>query len=167
MKKLFLTVVMLGVATLSYAQGYMFVNSETVFRSIPAYNQAIQQLDDLGAQYQRNVESAFAAIEEMYNNYQAQRPYLSESARATREENIITREREATRYQEDIFGPNGQLMQKRIELLKPIQDRVFSTINAYAERNGFTMVIDLSTNPNILFSAPGLNRTDDIVNLLK
>lgn len=167
MKKLCLSLIALLAVSAGYAQGYMFVNSEKVFKSITAYNDAITQLDELGAQYQKNIDAAYAAIEELYTNYQAQKAYLSETNRQTREENIINREREVAKYQEEVFGPEGEMMKKRVETIKPIQDKVFGIINKYAETNGYTLVIDVVSNPGILYYSPTLDKTNEIINQLK
>lgn len=168
MKKIvLLTVAALFTAFCSFAQNYVTVDSEKIFKSIEAYNTAIKQLDDLAAQYQANIDKAYAATEQMYNNYQAQKGYLSETSRKTREQEIITREQEIAKYQEEVLGPNGDLMKKRIELIKPIQEKVFKTINEYAATNNYGMVIDKVNNATLLYSAPALDKTDAIINLLK
>jgi len=167
MKKIVLLVALLVVATGVFAQGTMVVNTEKIFKAIPKYNDAIAQIDKLGEQYQKNVDQAYANIEQMYNSYIAQKAYLNEATRQSREDAIIKLEQEAGKYQESIFGPEGELMKKRIELIKPIQDVVFAAINKYAGDKGFTLVIDIANNPNILYYVPTSDRTDEIINLVK
>lgn len=147
-------------------QGYVFINSEAVFKSQTDYNDAIKQLDDLAEQYQKEIDQAFADLDEQYNNYIAQRGYLSETSKKMREDEIINRERELKQYQEQIFGPEGDLMKKRVELIKPIQERVFGMINSYAESHGLGMIIDRANNQTLLYYAPALDKTEEIINLL-
>ena len=45
------------------------------------------------------------------------------SSRQARQNLILTRE-EASKFQEEIFGQDGTLMKKRIELIQPIQKRI-------------------------------------------
>lgn len=58
-------------------------------------------------------------------------------------------------------------MKKRTELIKPIQDKVFAAINQYAEANKYTMVLDVVNNQTLLYYSPSLDKTQDIINLLK
>ena len=154
MKKFLLSCAVLFLAVGgAYAQSYIFVNSEKVFKSQNDYNTAIQQLDDLAKQYQKNVDDAYQTLEEAYSNYQAQKNYLSETKRAAKEQ--------------DVLGPQGDLMKKRTELIKPIQDKVFAAINQYAEANKYTMVLDVVNNQTLLYYSPSLDKTQDIINLLK
>ncbi len=148
------------------AQNYIFVNSEEVFKSQADYNAAIQQLDDLAKQYQKNVDEAYQTLEDAYSNYQAQANYLSETRRAAKEQEIENLEKEVQQYQQDVLGPQGDLMKKRTELIKPIQDRVFAAINKYAEANNYTMVLDVASNQTLLYYSPALDKTQDIINLL-
>ena len=97
----------------AWAQSYVFVNSETIFKSQADYNSAIKQLDDLSAEYQKNIDDAYAELDETFNNYAAQRGYLSETSRQNREEQIVNREKEIKKYQQDVFGPEGELMAER------------------------------------------------------
>ena len=71
------------------------------------------------------------------------------------------------KYQQDIFGPQGELMKKRVELVKPVQDAVFAVINQYAQSNGLDLVIDIATNPTLLYYSPKVDRTEEIIALVK
>ncbi len=168
MKKfIILSAVLTLVGFTASAQNYMVVNTETVFMSMAAYTNAEASLERLGEQYQTEIDDAFAEVEKMYNDYVAQKPYLSESSRSTREAAILDREAEILERQESLFGPEGELMKKRVEMVKPIQDRVFEAINRYAQANGFALVIDLANNPTVLYYSSAADKTQAIIELVK
>ena len=150
------------------AQNVVTVDSEKIFKSIAAYNEALKSIDQLGEQYQKQVDAKFEEVETLYNNYvNVQRPYLSESARSARENEILAKEEEATKYQESLFGQDGELMKRRVELIKPIQERVFAAIESYAKANGIDLVVDKAANPTLLFESDKIDRTQAIIDLLK
>ena len=149
------------------AQNYMVVDSEKVFKSIAAYNEALEQIETLSQTYQKQVDTKFAAVETLYNNYMAQRASLPESARQSREQQILNAEAEATEYQESLFGTEGELMKRRMELIQPIQKRVFSAIDSYAKAGGYDMVLDSAANAAMLYSSESVNHTQKIIELLK
>lgn len=168
MKKLIvLFVLVLGTLGSAWAQGYAFVNSELIFKSQTDYNDAIKQLDELSALYQKNIDDAYAELDKTYNNFVAQKNYLSETNQKVREDEIVAREKEIKKYQEDVFGQEGDLMKKRVELIKPIQDRVFEAINQYATTNQLGMIVDRANNQTLLYYSPALDKTDEIINMLK
>lgn len=161
-----LLITLLAGATIASAQNYMVVNSQEIFQSLEEYNTAMQELEDLTELYQQRVDEAYTQIEEMYNAYQQEKAGLSATVRQTREDAIISNEKKVAEYQEEVFGSGGTLMQQRIERLKPIQDKVFEVIESYAKENGFDLVLDISSNPTILYYTPSANRTEQIINQL-
>lgn len=153
-----------GVAT---AQSYMVVDSEEVFKSIAAYNEALSEIETLSATYQKQVDDKFAAVEALYNNYMAQRASLSQSARQAKENEILSKESEATKFQESLFGTDGELMKKRMELIQPIQKRVFETLESFAKQYGYDLIIDIAANPTVLYYSTKVDFTDRIIEALK
>jgi outer membrane protein len=161
-----LLAMMLSVVGVS-AQNYMVVDSEKVFKSLSTYNNALEQIEQLSAQYQAKVDAKFQEVERLYNSYMQQRAALSEATRQQREQQILQKEQEATEYQESIFGTDGELMKKRMELIQPIQQRVFSTIERYASQYGYDLVIDISANPTVLYYSSKVDYTQQIINALR
>ena len=168
MKRLILTLALtLGIAASALAQNYAVVNSEKVFKSVEKYNAAITQLDELAKQYQAQVDAKFEEVEKLYNAYMQRKASLSQASQQANEENIIKKEQEATEFQEKIFGTEGELMKKRLELIQPIQKQVFATIEEYAKQKGYDMVIDIAQNATMLYYSPKADHTEAIIALLK
>ena len=153
-----------GVAS---AQNYMVVDSEKVFKSIADYNNALAQIEALATEYQKAVDEKFKEVEQLYNTYMQQRASLSQSSQQQYEQLILQKEAEATEYQESLFGTDGTLMNKRLELIQPIQERVFNAIESFSKQYGYDLVIDISANPTILYYSSKVDFTDRIIEALK
>ena len=149
------------------AQNYMVVNSEKVFKSIAEYNAAIEQLDKLAENYQKQVDEKFSQVENLYNNYMAKKNSLAASAQQAVEKEILSREEEATKFQESLFGTDGTLMKERVKMIQPIQEKVFAAIEKYASANGYDLVMDIASNPTVLYYSPKADHTQAIINALK
>ena len=167
MKRLILIAVFVLTTGTLAAQNYIIVNSEKVFKSIDAYNTALSTLDKLAEQYQDMVDAKFAEVETLYNNYMNQKASLTAATRQTRENDILAKEKAAQEYQETLFGNDGTLMKKRIEMIEPIQKQVFSAIEAYAKQVGADAVLDSANNPTLLYSNPSVDRTQQVIDVLK
>ena len=154
----------LGAAT---AQNYVVVDSEKIFKSLTEYNAALSELDALAAREQKNVDAKFAQVETLYNNYMQVKNSLSAVSQQARENQILATEKEAQEYQESVFGNEGTLMKRRLELIQPIQKRVFAAIEAYAERQGVDLVLDSASNPTMLYRSAGVDKTEEIIRELK
>ena len=167
MKRLILIAVFVLTAGTLAAQNYIIVNSEKVFKSIDAYNTALSTLDKLAEQYQDMVDAKFAEVETLYNNYMNQKASLTAATRQARENDILAKEKAAQEYQETLFGNDGTLMKKRIEMIEPIQKQVFSAIEAYAKQVGADVVFASANNPTLLYSNPSVDRTQQVIDVLK
>ena len=167
MKRLILIAAFVLSAGTLAAQNYIIVNSEKVFKSIDAYNTALSTLDKLAEQYQDLVDAKFAEVETLYNNYMNQKASLTAATRQARENDILAKEKAAQEYQETLFGNDGTLMKKRIEMIEPIQKQVFSALEAYAKQVGADVVLDSANNPTLLYSNPSVDRTQQVIDVLK
>lgn len=157
-------VLSLGVAS---AQNYMVVDSEKVFKSLPEYNNALEQIESLSQSYQSAVDVKFKEVEDFYNSYMQRRASLSATSRQQAEQMILDMEAKATEYQESLFGTDGELMKKRMELIQPIQQRVFDAIERFSMQNGYDLVIDIAANPTVLYYSDKVNFTQRIIDSLK
>jgi len=167
MKKLILIAILAVSATFTaQAQRIAYVDVSKILDRVPEYATAQQDLDATAERWKKEISIEYGKIEEMYRKYQAQEVLMSETARQQREEEIVNKESEVREMQKTKFGPQGDLFKKRQELVKPIQDKVYAAIQKYATSRGFDFVFDKSSNPGMLFAAPHLDKTDEVLKQL-
>ena len=120
MKKIAITLLLFfaGIAVAS-AQKFAMVDMEYIFKNVPAYEMANEQLNQLSQRWQKEVEAIGKEAETMYQNYLADKVFLTDEQIKKREEEIVTKEKAATELRYKYFGPEGELYQKRQTLLKP------------------------------------------------
>lgn len=164
---IFAVVAMLLTMGVASAQNYMVVDSEKVFKSLAEYNAALEQIETLSKSYQSAVDAKFKEIEDVYNNYMSRRASLSASSRQQIEQSILDMEAKATQYQESLFGTDGELMKRRMELIQPIQKRVFDAIENFSMQYGYDLVIDIAANPTVLYYSDKVNFTQRIIDALR
>ena len=168
MRRLILIVALvMGFVATAAAQNYAVVDSEKIFKSLDEYNNAITTLDTLAKEYQSKVDAKYSEIETLYNNYMAQKASLSAQSRSQYEQTILTKEQAAAEYQESVFGDEGVMMKKRIELIQPVQRRVFSAIEQYAKSQGCDMVVDKASNATLLYCSEAIDHTQSVIEILK
>ncbi|MBQ7856501.1 MAG: OmpH family outer membrane protein [Alistipes sp.] len=150
-----------------FAQKYIVVDSEKIFKSLDEYNSAMTTLDNLAKDYQNKVDAKYSEIESLYNAYVSQKASLSTQSRTQYEQAILAKEQAAAEYQESVFGNDGVIMKKRIELIQPVQRRVFAAIEQYAKEQGCDMVLDKASNATMLYCAEGVDHTQQVIEILK
>ncbi len=167
MRKLLLTALFVTmVAASGWAQKFAFIDSDYILESIPAFTAAQDQLDQLSQQYQKELESMYADIEKMYQDFQAESVLLTEDMKRKREDVIITREKEYKDLQRRYFGPNGDLFRRRQSLVKPIQDEVFNAVQEIADEGSYAVIFDKAGGTTLLFSNPRFDLSDQVLQKL-
>lgn len=161
-----LSVVFLLTHGIASAQKYCFVNSEYILSKIPAYNDAQKQLDALSVKWQKEIEDKYAQIDKLYKAFQAEQILLTEEMKKRRQEEILTREKEAKDLQKQRFGYEGDLFKKKQELVKPIQDKVYNAVKKYATDQSYAVIFDKSSDLTMLYANPKYDKSDAILKLM-
>ncbi|MBN1158577.1 MAG: OmpH family outer membrane protein [Bacteroidales bacterium] len=152
--------------SLTIAQKYAFVDTDYILDNIPGYKAAQEQLDKLSEGWQQEIEAQYAEIEQLYNDYQAERVLLSEEMRRKREDEIIDKEKDVKEIQTSYFGQEGQLFQKRQELIQPIQDEVYNAIRDMATEEGYAVIFDTAGGPVMVYFNPRYDLSDEVLQKL-
>lgn len=164
MKNIILTsIVFLMVSTMAWAQRNAYVDTEYILGNIPEYADAQQQLDDLSAQWQREIEKQYQGIDQLYKEFQADAALMPEEMKKQREEEIIQREKEVKQLQRTRFGQNGDLYKKRQELIKPIQEKIYNAIEEIATDKNYAFVFDKASNAKMLFADTRYDISDQVL----
>jgi outer membrane protein len=158
-------ILLLATAT-TFAQKFAFVDSEYILDNIPAYKAAQQQLDQLSAQYQKELESMHAEIEQMYKDFQSESVLLSDEMKRKREDVIITKEKEYKELQRKYFGREGDLFKKRQGLVKPIQDDIFNAIQEISTEGSYAVIFDKSSGVTLIYTNPKFDLSDQVLTKL-
>jgi outer membrane protein len=164
MRKLFIiTGILMVVATTSFAQKFAYVDSEYILGNIPSYKAAQEQLDQLSAQYQKELESMHAETDQMYKNFQAESVLLSDEMKRKREDVILSKEKEYKDLQRKYFGRDGDLFKKRQGLVKPIQDDIFKAIQDIATEGNYAVIFDKANGITLIFTNPKFDLSDQVL----
>jgi len=148
------------------AQKYAYVNTDYILDNVPEYADAQAQLDELSIQWQKEIEVKFADIDKMYKNYQNEAVLLPEDMKKKREEDIVKKEKEAKDLQKKRFGKDGDLFKKRQELIKPIQEKIYTAIEDIASAENYAVVFDKAGTATLIYSNPKYDISEQVLDKL-
>ncbi len=166
-KRLAATFLALSLAVIGPAQRIAYVDVNAILESIPEYQRAQEQLDKLATQWRQEIAQEQDVIKGMYSKYQAEQVLLSDEQKRRREEEIVNKEKEVRELQRRRFGPEGELFKKREELVRPIQERVYATIEKYANDRGFEYIFEKGSASGMLYADKKYDKTEDIKAMLR
>lgn len=147
----------------SVAQKFAYVDSEYILSQIPKYKSAQLQLNELSAQWQQEVEKKFLEIDNLRKAFKVEKVLLTKDMQMAREKEINTKEDEAKKFQLEKFGSEGELFRKKSELIRPIQDKLYTAINKVAKNNGLDFIFDKSGDLLMLVSNSKYDRSDEVL----
>jgi outer membrane protein len=166
MKRLVFIVIVMIISASTYAQKFAYIDTDYILNNVPSYKVAQDQIDKFSETWQKEVESLYVDIDKMYKTYQSEKVLLTEEMKKKREEEILTKEKEAKELQKKYFGQDGSLFKKREELIKPIQDEIYKAVKEMAIEGGYSIIFDSSSGATMLYTDPKFDKSDAILQKL-
>lgn len=167
MKKYFLVIAIALIGAINLqAQKFAYVDTDYILSKIPEYNDAQAQIDDLSAQWQNEVEAIYAEVDQLYKEYQAKKAVYPDEVRKKKEEEILAKETEIKDFQKSKFGTDGELFKKRQELIRPIQEKVYTAIQTIAEKENYAMIFNKSDGVSVIYANAKYDISDDVLDSL-
>jgi outer membrane protein len=163
MKKISLLICLMTLSVLGFSQKYAIIDTRYILDKIPEYTQAQKQLDDIAADWQKDIDAQQAALNKMYKEYEAEQVMLSDDLKKKREDQLVLKEKDLRNLQRQRFGFEGDLFKKRQELIKPIQDKVYNAVQKLSVARGYDFVLDKSEGITIIFADPKLDKSEDVL----
>ncbi len=156
LKLLAISLAFLGISFTADAQRGIrigYIDMEYILESVPEYQEAKTQLDGKVQRWKADIQKQSQEIDQMKLNLANERVLLTKELIEEREEEVKIKEDEMIKYQQDRFGPNGDLIIQRRQLVQPIQDQVFNIVQEIAEAKKYDFIFDKSADVVMLFAA--------------
>ncbi|HZZ75417.1 MAG TPA: OmpH family outer membrane protein [Puia sp.] len=145
------------------AQRYAIVDTKYILDKMPEYKTAQKQLDQISAQWQKEIDDKQAVLDKMYKDFEGEEVMLSDDLKKKREDELFNHEKEVRDLQRKRFGFEGDLFKKRQELIKPVQDKVYNAIQKIAVNRLYDFILDKSEGITVIFADPKLDKSDDVL----
>ncbi|WP_027125716.1 OmpH family outer membrane protein [Gelidibacter mesophilus] len=130
-----------------------YIDTEYILQNVPEYQEATAQLDTKVLQWKSDVEQRMAEMAQKKLQLNNERVLLTQELYEERFEDITFEEKEILDYQQKRFGPNGDLMIQKQQLIQPIQDQIFAAVQEIASSNEYDFIFDKSADVVMLYSA--------------
>ncbi|MDX1542550.1 MAG: OmpH family outer membrane protein [Christiangramia sp.] len=157
MKKRIFSIVAVLAISLTSAVGQKsirlgYIDMEYILENVPEYQEASQQLENRVQEWKAEAEARMRKVEDMKTRLDNERALLTKELIEEREEEISFMEQQAREYQQNRFGPNGDYMIQKKQLVRPIQDQVFSAVQQIAENRNLDFVFDRTSDIGMIYA---------------
>ena len=137
------------------AQKFALVDMEYIFKNIPAYERANEQLNQVSKKWQAEVDALTTEAQTLYKEQ-----------KKAKQDAIVAKEKEAADLKKKYFGPEGELFKKRTALMNPIQEEVYNAVKDVAELRGYQLVLDRASDTGIIFGSPKIDISSEVLRKL-
>jgi len=152
-----------GTSFVSTAQKYGYIDSDFILNNIPEYKEAKDRLDKLAERWTKEVEERYEVIKLKKENFLREEDLLPAEEKTKRSEEIEKLDLEAMEMQKMRFGVNGDYFQKRQELIKPIQDKIYEAMQAVASKRNYSFIFDKANQSNLVFADSKFDISDEVL----
>ena len=163
MKNIFIYLFILFGTSFVYAQKYAYIDSDYILSNVPEYKEAKDKLDKLADRWTKDIEERYAALKVKKDNFAREEVLLPTEEKQKRKDEILKVETETMEMQKLRFGVKGDYFQKRQELVKPIQDKVFEAMQEVATKKAYTFVFDKANQSNLVYADPKMDISDVVL----
>ena len=151
-------------ASVAQAQGrYAIIDTRYILDKMPEYKEAQKKLDDIAAEWQKEIDALQAELDKMYRDFEAEQVMLSDELKKKREDQLFVKEKNLRDLQRKRFGYEGDLFKKRQELVKPVQDKVYNAVQKMAVQRSYDFILDKSEGITVIFADPKLDKSEDVL----
>jgi len=130
-----------------------YIDTEYILQNVPEYQEATAQLDKKVQEWKSEIDQRLTEIDTKKKQLNSERVLLTKELYEERLEDITFEEAEILDYQQKRFGPNGDLMIQKKQLIQPIQDQIFAAVQEIAGNKQYDFIFDKSADVVMLYSA--------------
>lgn len=143
-----------------------YIDMEYILANVPEYKEASVQLEGRIQQWKTELEKDLKKVEEMKIALEQERALLTKELIEEREATIGFEESKIAEYQQKRFGPNGDLIIQKKQLIQPVQDQVFNAIQEIGVQRNYDFIFDRTSNVGLVFSAERHNISDQVLRII-
>jgi outer membrane protein len=144
-------------------QKYAYIDSDYILKKMPEYQDSKEKLDRLADKWTKEIEEYYTTLKTKKDNFAKEEVLLPAEEKNKRSEEIKKMEQDAVQMQTSRFGVNGDYFQKRQELIKPIQDKVFEAMQKVAQKKGYSFVFDKANQSNLIYAETKFDLSNDVL----
>jgi len=169
MKKILIIFSVFLISSYSFSQRGVrigYVDTEYILQNLSEFEQTRDQLEEKANKWKKEIDARFSELENKKENLNAERLLLTEELVQEMEEEIEIEKNEILDYQQKRFGPRGDLIIQRKQLIQPIQDQIFIAIKEIAKSRKYDFIFDKSADIVMLYSDRKFDISDQILRII-
>jgi outer membrane protein len=147
----------------STAQKFGYIDTEYIVSRMPDYKKAEEMMNQFADKWTKDLQGKYEELQKMKEKFQQEEILFTQEMKKEKLAEINKKEEELKTLNNSVFGINGQLFQKKKEVLKPIMDEIYKTSEKIARKYKLSFIFDKASDMNMIFADPRHDYTDYII----
>lgn len=143
-----------------------YIDTEFILQNVPEYSEASTQLETKLGKWKSEIEKRLAEVETQKKSLENEKVLLTKELYEERLEDIAFEESEIIDYQQKRFGPNGDMIIQRTQLIQPIQDQIYAAVKEIAENKKYDFIFDKNADFLMLYSAERFDVSEQVLRII-
>ena len=156
-------IIILSIPHILFSQKFGYVNSAFILSNMKEYTSALDEIELLSKAWEKEISDMYIDIEKKEIELKTEQILLTKDMYDSKRENLDKEWKTIRDYQNKVFGFEGLYFLKKKELIEPIQDIIFDSIERVAKKNRLQIVFDKSSEPILLYTNPIHDYTDYVL----
>lgn len=156
-----------GLASFTFAQRFCYVDSQYILENLPEYTSSQSKLKSQTDSWQKEIEQKQENLAKLQAEFEAEKILLT-AEQVKEQEKKLAEEITAVRVLQDKrYGPNGDLVNLRRSMVKPLQDQIYNATKEVADKRGYSFVFDKGSDLIMIYTDPKFDISREVLHTLR
>ena len=165
-KIILLVIIVLWSVFLSAETKIAYVNTDRIFSDYKDIKDAEEILQSDIEKWEQEITEMETEINLLKEEFEEKKLILTPTSKEDAQQFINDKEEELKVRYKEIYGENGEIVQRNNELMEPILNKLTQAIEIVAVEYNYTIVLDSSTG-GVLYAKPTIDITDEVMAEMK
>ena len=140
-----------------------YIDTEYILENLSEYSEVSERLERQAQRWNSEIQKKKREIQGLKEALNSERILLTKELIEEMEQEILIEENDLEEFQQKKFGPNGDLIIQKTQLIQPIQDQIFNAIREIAKSKNYDFIFDKSSDLVMLYSDKRFDISDQII----
>ena len=156
-----------GLASMSFAQKFCYVDSEYILENLPEYTSSQSRLKSQTESWQKEIEQKQENLAKLQAEFEAEKILLTAEQVKEQEKKLAEEVQAVKSLQDKRYGPTGDLVNLRRSMVKPLQDQIYNATKEVADKRGYSFVFDKGSDLIMIYTDPKFDISREVLQTLK
>ena len=139
-----------------------YIDSNRILMEYKGMADVQAKLEKAKSEWDKETQMREAELDSLREEYDTQSLMWSEKTQQEKQKAIQEKYMDYQQFVNEIIAPTGKFAQRRMELLKPIYDKINGLLNQIGEEGNYDFIFDVDI-PAVVFAKPEYDLTDRVL----